>query len=253
MKILCPRRRILPVHSFHRSCPARPALRNLFQVTTVNSRPVFMFLEYPARPPGRADRDAGRPTTVNRNDALTRQRQRRRLRLRITVSDEYQSFLLNRHESRTRPASRGTRCATAALGPKAPETRGPPPSVSRAPCFSIFPCPPSRAGRPRRRATDNRHRNDALTRQRQRRRLRLRITVSDEYQSFLLNRHESRTRPASRGTRCATAALGPKAPETRGPPPSVSRAPCFSIFPCPPSRAGSPGCRGTTPACPCYL
>lgn len=148
MKILCPRRRILPVHSFHRSCPVRPALRNLFQVTTVNSRPVFMFLEYPARPPGRADRDAGRPTTVNRNDALTRQRQRRRLRLRITVSDEYQSFLLNRHESRTRPASRGTRCATAALGPKAPETRGPPPSVSRAPCFSIFPCPPSRAGRP---------------------------------------------------------------------------------------------------------
>ena len=142
MKILCPRRRILPVHSFHRSCPARPALRNLFQVTTVNSRPVFMFLEYPARPSGRADRDAGRSTTVNRNDALTRQRQRRRLRLRITVSDEYQSFLLNRHESRTRPASRGTRCATAALGPKVPETRGPPPSVSRALAFLYSPARP---------------------------------------------------------------------------------------------------------------
>ena len=156
MKILCPRRRILLVHSFHRSCPARPALRNLFQVTTVNSRPVFMFLEYPARS-FRAGRQRRRATdNRHRNDALTRQRHRRRLRLRITVSDEYQSFLLNRHESRTRPASRGIHCATVALRSKAPETRGPLPGVSRAPCFSIFPCPPSRAGRPRRRATDNR-------------------------------------------------------------------------------------------------
>ena len=132
---------VVPRRPWVRKRQKREALRRAFPER-------LAFLYSPARPLGRAVRDAGRPTTVNRNDALTRQRQRRRLRLRITVSDEYQSFLLNRHESRTRPASRGTRCATAALGPKAPETRGPPPSVSRAPCFSIFPCPPSRAGSP---------------------------------------------------------------------------------------------------------
>ena len=42
--------------------------------------------------------------------------------------------------SHTRPASREARCRAAALGTKAAETRGPLPSVSRAPYLSVCPC-----------------------------------------------------------------------------------------------------------------
>ena len=42
--------------------------------------------------------------------------------------------------SHTRPASREARCRAATLGMKAAETRGPLPSVSRAPYLSVCPC-----------------------------------------------------------------------------------------------------------------
>ena len=44
--------------------------------------------------------------------------------------------------SHIRPASREARCRAAVLGTKAAETRGLPPSVSRAPSFSLRPCAP---------------------------------------------------------------------------------------------------------------
>ena len=59
----------------------------------------------------------------------------------------------------------------------------------------------------------------------------------------------SHTRPASREACCRAAALGTKASETRGPLPSVSRAPCLSLRPCAPT-ARSPGSRGTAPCQP---